>query len=332
MDHEKKYKEALERAKNELLLCGSQDCDAARQILRFFPELAESEDERIRKALIAFHKSTIDINGIKGGDIIDWLERLKVFTEHGDGLYYFSNGSFTYVSKAALDNIAWLEKQGEKSQGKTALEAEKEEKVDNANKVERKFNVGDWVVQENIGIYKVIEICKSWYEVIDSEDNHYSISFDKEYMCHLWSINDAKPGDVLNSIGLHNNCIFIFNGLDKWKFDEPNGDKTVVTGYCCLFGTADKIEFGIQGPDCVEVNTIKPATKIQRDLLFQKMKEEGYEWDAKKKELRQEEKIIKRNGQVIYSNSEQQDCEDLDKQADHMAEARGEMQEDHGHS
>lgn len=41
------------------------------------PELKESEDERIRKALIRFHKSTIDIDGIKGADIILWLEKQK---------------------------------------------------------------------------------------------------------------------------------------------------------------------------------------------------------------------------------------------------------------
>ena len=29
-----------------------------------------------------------------------------------------------------------------------------------------------------------------------------------------------------------------------------------------------------------------PATKEQRDLLFSKMKEAGYEWDSKKKELK----------------------------------------------
>lgn len=39
MDYEKNYKEALERAKKELAACGSQDCDAARQIFRLFPEL-----------------------------------------------------------------------------------------------------------------------------------------------------------------------------------------------------------------------------------------------------------------------------------------------------
>lgn len=35
----------------------------------------ELEDERIRKALIRFHKSTIDIDGIKGDDIVAWLEK-----------------------------------------------------------------------------------------------------------------------------------------------------------------------------------------------------------------------------------------------------------------
>lgn len=39
MDYEQKYKEALERAKKELQMCSSTDCDAARQIFRFFPEL-----------------------------------------------------------------------------------------------------------------------------------------------------------------------------------------------------------------------------------------------------------------------------------------------------
>ena len=45
---------------------------------KYFPELKEgkeSEDEKIRKALIRFHKSTIDVDGIKGKDIIAWLEK-----------------------------------------------------------------------------------------------------------------------------------------------------------------------------------------------------------------------------------------------------------------
>lgn len=45
------------------------------ELENIFPELMESESERIRKALIRFHKSTIDVDGIKGEDIIAWLEK-----------------------------------------------------------------------------------------------------------------------------------------------------------------------------------------------------------------------------------------------------------------
>ena len=72
-----------------------------------FPEPKESEDEKIRKSLMQNLKERF---GTKGN--------------MGEGL-------------DMPDVLAWLEKQGEqKPQGKTALEAINEEKVDNANKVE----------------------------------------------------------------------------------------------------------------------------------------------------------------------------------------------------
>ena len=68
MDYEQKYKEA-----KRLYQTATPD---QRYVLEsLFPELAESEDEKIRKALIRFHKSTIDVDGIKGEDIIAWLEK-----------------------------------------------------------------------------------------------------------------------------------------------------------------------------------------------------------------------------------------------------------------
>lgn len=149
--------------------------------------------------------------------------------------------------------------------------------------------------------YTCIEMCHS-NDIIDFAEGHYYLGSDilkykgllkedEDYKDFFrpWNINDAKPGDVLYSTGLHNDCIFIFNGLDN--YDEPDGDRAVATGYCCLFVTADKIEFGIQGPDCIEVNTTTPATQAQRDLLFQKIKEAGYEWNADKKELHKIEKV-----------------------------------------
>lgn len=76
MDYEKAYKEALERAKNlheDAIDMGENI--RAKQCEIIFPELAESEDERIRKALIRYHQSMIDIDGIKGEKIIAWLEK-----------------------------------------------------------------------------------------------------------------------------------------------------------------------------------------------------------------------------------------------------------------
>ena len=74
MDYEKKYKVTLERAR-EALNDGTISSNTIAYLQNIFPELKESKDEKIRKALIRFHKSTIDIDGIKGDDILTWLEK-----------------------------------------------------------------------------------------------------------------------------------------------------------------------------------------------------------------------------------------------------------------
>ena len=74
----KAYDEIMGKAKKELKACGDLDCDAARQIFRFFPELEEGEDERIRKAIInvfASHKNYEVFFGVSVEDILAWLEK-----------------------------------------------------------------------------------------------------------------------------------------------------------------------------------------------------------------------------------------------------------------
>ena len=174
---------------------------------------------------------------------------------------------------------------------------------------EPKFKVGNW--------YQCTKDFFGKGVTFDKNTTHYCAEegcLQDEYGCHiaivkdlydnfkLWTIQDAKDGDVLHSIGWNNDCIFIFNGLDNWRFDEPNGDRAVATGYCCLSVSADNMEFGIPGPDCVEVNTVKPATKIQRDLLFQKMHEAGYTFDFEKKELK---KLKFRVGDEVITENEE---------------------------
>ena len=74
MDYEK-YKNEKEKARLRYNEIKDTDCSEKEFLLDLFPELSESEDEKIRKALVRFHKSTIDVDGIKGEEIVAWLEK-----------------------------------------------------------------------------------------------------------------------------------------------------------------------------------------------------------------------------------------------------------------
>ena len=228
------------------------------------PELKESEDDRIRK------------------QILDCFRTMK------------QQGCFPSKHKEQYNSwIAWLEKQGKKPQGKTALEAINEVKVDNQNcvknndKVEPKFKIGDWIIADEV--HQDYRIC----QIIDIKDNKYFIEsiegykgfnyfdvFEKLY--HLWTILDAKDGDVLidHCDDYKNPLIFILKKFERVDFGLAT--KSDYSSYCFLT-MGDKPRF--KEGRFHYMNDIKPATKEQRDLLLQKMEESGYEWDAEKKEL-----------------------------------------------
>lgn len=259
-NYEQKYKEAFERAKSLIDFCSDSELKTLEHV---FPELKESEDEKIRKALI--------------------------FHYQGDGCLCTNEYRIDYK-----DICAWLKKQGERKEATCVadiidrlsdkeqdilfkeLEIQKEQK--SAEKVKSKFKVGDWVIDKSFGSIKQIKHFDNDEKVWFTDGTGTFIEFLEGY--RLWTIKDAKPGDVLHATGWHSDCIFIFSGLDNWKFDEPDGEKALATSYCCIHVYSDMIEFGTQGPDCIEVNTVKPATKIQCDLLFRNIRENGYEWDA----------------------------------------------------
>lgn len=300
-----RYDEAIERAEKALEVLGTDKCEGARQIFSLFPELKESEEERIREGLIQYFKK-FKLNtfaGIEPKNILSWLEKQK------ESSFLSKDEEYT-LSRI----IEYLEDNDCPSEWKDllydvyALPYQKEQKP--ADKVEPKFYKGEWLCENEPNNYarfiQILEIVnvqgKERYRISRDLHNDEDIVECRfvENNYHPFNILDAKDGDVLHSTGFHNDCIFIFNRLDNWKFDEPNGDRAVATGYCCLSISADKMEFGIQGPDCVEVNTIKPATKIQRDLLFQKMKEAGYEWDAEKLTLKKiEDNDIERKKEAL---------------------------------
>ena len=208
------------------------------------------DDERLRKTTIAF---------------------LKDFAKQG-----YEN---------AVECIDWLEKQSEKPQGKSALEAAKEEKVDNQNcvkptdKVEPKFREGDWVVQgHNILKIKCVGDTHYCFETVGGYTDDIFISeVDSQY--HLWTIQDAKDGDVLackgnikNSNGIKYEWICLFNNLDNAFFTL-----TKLSNFIEEYDIDVKINY----PD----NTV-PATKEQKEILFMAMTNAGYTFDFDKKELK----------------------------------------------
>ena len=92
---------------------------------------------------------------------------------------------------------------------------------------------------------------------------------DKNY--HLWSIEDAKVGNVLSN----NNVICIFAGLDK--------DKNIFSP--CMYTSQHGLEIFSSGEECMGSTLLRPATQKDCDILFNELEEAGYRWDENKCEL-----------------------------------------------
>lgn len=326
---------------------------------KFFPELTESEDERIRKELIQWINEFPDIiwRGHYKKDVIAWLKKQgKIVDYYEDRLdecacKYFNKGYKHALEKQGvqidivnkeywrgyregkqeiLDKYAELEKQSEQ---KLADKVEPKFKVgdtiqtkqgqmkfvigriddgyyrrkgNNApmlrisdqnywelveqkptDTIEPKFHEGDWAVSDLDGKTRQIS------EVHFDEYNSYyvvdgnSVNLEEyDRLHHIWTIEDAKNGDVLfckgtikNSNGIKYERICLFNNLDNAFFTL-----TKTSNYVEEYD----IDVNIDYPD----NTV-PATKEQKEILFMAMADTRYTFDFEKKELKKIEPIFK---------------------------------------
>ena len=265
-------------------------------------ELKESEDKQIMKEIIDFLKkasggfldSTIHCKTF--GKWLTWFEKQESvgeIVERCKTSWYNEGkiqGQIEGLSDEEKYQQGWhdaLEKQGKLVEEyedrldrcacesfnkgyKAAIEHQKEKPTD---KIEPKFKVGDWVVDNCGYVWKIEGILNQFYllEGVEGGESRPTIEWVNKTF-HLWAINDAKDGDAL----VDEYGIYIFNSFDSLD------DKLFICK--CAYEYSKKV-LEIGGMLCSKTG-VKPPTKEQRDLLFRKMKEAGYEWDAEKKELK----------------------------------------------
>ena len=135
----KAYDEALKKAS---VAHKDEDRHLKATLERIFPELKEDETDRIKKDLIQWVDEFPDIiwRGHYKKDIIDWLEKQCESNPYSGVSFKYNGHTWCMCGR---DNGVEILVDGEikerifldnKPQGKSALEAIKEEKVDNANK------------------------------------------------------------------------------------------------------------------------------------------------------------------------------------------------------
>ena len=278
----KAYDEALKKSK-KLYEQGT----ITESLSYVFPELKESDDEKIRKEIIEYFKKypALSLGDYNVQDILAWLEkqgeqkhaknivetwkamRLEVY-QQASGNRHEPNCSDDTTKMFSLNDIDEIvEKMSEQS---------------SADNVEPKFKVGDWVVFNNKhqSIYQVEKIEDGYYILRHKHGGTFRVCVLHDESLRLWTIKDAKAGDVLCDIA--NKNVLIFNEIsDGWVKCLCS---VHLNNSCCLNCTE------LYGRE--EQCSFTPATKEQRDLLFQKMREAGCEWDTEKKELKKVENEI----------------------------------------
>lgn len=280
MNYEEKYKQALERARKELRVCGSQDCDAAKQIFRFFPELKESEGERMKKEMLNVFKQLDEGTTICGRNYdyakwIAWLEK-QGNTNESSAEWSEEDKQIILSIEQVMHCASLLNIVPEKIDNiKSWLKSLRPQKQKPDYKVEPKFKVGDWISTN----YKVLSVNNEGYLVEDTDGDKINILFENEKFHHLWTIADAKDGDVLSfNDGHGNDCIELIKSIKGEKIEF---------WFCLTNSNSYEVFDGITPyTNFASRKDATPATKEQRELLFQRMKEAGYEWDAEKKELK----------------------------------------------
>lgn len=344
MDYEQRYNEALDRAKKL-----KETCDSTAVIgwcEHIFPELKESEGEKLRKEMLQIAKESEDsfymvLTPKKKETLITLLEKqgeqksMKVYRVENeaeqkglwrkfDGTYeplfdmltdgkckdlpmedspiYREGGKKWFASAPSKETLQkWFSKKDLEelvSKGFTISEFEVvgykkvsdfeyiftrdniinrnylevsdiyPEQKDFAPKVGPKFKAGDWVVFNGLTLY-INEVVKGYYRTISKGGIPNSYDWDIDNAARLWSIEDAKDGDILSYVP-DEGFLWI---MIYWSLYKPYDGHV---HYHALLANGD---FSDKGTCCIDIDYLKPATKEQRGQLEEAMANAGYKWN-----------------------------------------------------
>lgn len=277
----KAFDEALSKAKQVYKTPYTAHWDVMKELIEhLFPELKESEDERVKNKLIKFFKGYSPDEewwgNITQEDILVWLEKqgkpMEINPTEFDTRLQALIGKFDSLPKEELIGSLsfWLNVVQNDGTYKPDEEKQNEQKSDN----KPKFHEGDWVVFNNRydSVYQVEKIENYKYILRHILGGSMPLSFSHEDMIRTWTIKDARNGDMLSN----GTTIFIFKDL------LSDGSVMSYCDYDTDSGESDAFCPLLMNLMC---SKITPATNEQRDILFDEMGKAGYWWDAAKKEL-----------------------------------------------
>ena len=214
---------------------------------------------------------------------LESLGCVNVSIENGDIWSFNADATLTIGNIKSVDIMLYPSREQRDWNKFTAPWYKNEQQY--TDKIEPRFKVGDWVANKFGDSWHIDSLDKKNYQVSDGKGNHNYFPISKQDEMHLWTIQDAKDGDFLCC---KSGWMCIFKSLNNYT--------NTFSSYC--FMDSDKCFFN-SGGECHTLDKefinayngeIHPATKEQRDLLFQKIKEAGYKWNAEIKIL---EKLVK---------------------------------------
>lgn len=145
---------------------------------------------------------------------------------------------------------------------------------------EKLFSVGDWIVSEQGNVQQVIEIQKYGYYCQSPVGYETLVYYSEQDYYHLWTLSDAKEGDVLKSKGLS------FSSDDAWmcvfkKLESSDG----MSVHC--YKPYDTDDACIpEDDDTFTTTRIEPASYKDIQRFMKLLQNRGYYFDKDEKRIK----------------------------------------------